>query len=363
MTRILIALALLHSVAARSLDLLKAAKWPNCESSEDELAPDGEECDEDCGKYAKREHLILYCHSWMCTECCDEWCMDKCDILRRRMERKKCYPCSDKSMWRSGWVKGDKHHSDGSHMNEDYCKDEHKKFKGKYEDLTWYEQQAMACSRGCEQCCEPDEDHDASFLQEGRAKACQRCIKKDEPVLESERRKSLETPRRHVDSSEEVRLAHEVAEEPTRYDEWVKKQHSRTSPRKEKKRDQRPWTSWRAERQQERSWRRHEATYVARELKTSRKTHRRSNSEDELEQPSSSREVLAEQPWYQQKADACSRGCKSCCILDEEDAVAFLQGGRLQACERCVRRNEKSWRKQDKQQQRRNKLKANLLSD
>ena len=117
-----------------------------------------------CSGTVKKEHTLVYCKSYMCTECCDHWCKEECDNLKEAMEEASC-SCEEEP----------KAHSDKS-----YCKTEEDDFEKEHKDLTWEEQQAMSCAQGCDQCCDPQADHaDKGFLfVQQRVSQCRSCMMK-----------------------------------------------------------------------------------------------------------------------------------------------------------------------------------------
>ena len=123
----------------------------------------GEDGENECSGIVKDEHTLVYCKSYMCSECCDHWCKEECDNLKEAMEEASC-SCEEEP----------KAHSDKS-----YCKTQDEEFEKEHEDLTWGEQQAMSCAQGCNECCSPQADHgDSGFLLlQQRARRCHSCVK------------------------------------------------------------------------------------------------------------------------------------------------------------------------------------------
>merc|ERR1719272_1705533 len=141
----------------------KKVHWPeDTETGDDcETADASEDCEPGCSGTLKREWIGVYCESFMCNECCDQWCKDECDNLYEKLEKEGCHVCDE---YNHETPSGGKN-ADGSHQSEDFCKDYKKDFKDEHKDLSWGEQQAMSCAQGCKQCCDPQADPEESLIQ------------------------------------------------------------------------------------------------------------------------------------------------------------------------------------------------------
>merc|ERR1719433_2525054 len=91
----------------------------------------------DCNKGSKALFSIKYCKSFTCDKCCDLWCKDKCDDMKKKMEKAGCSCEGDPK----------------AHTDKSFCEGKEKDFKSEHKDDAWEDKQAAACSRGCKACC------------------------------------------------------------------------------------------------------------------------------------------------------------------------------------------------------------------
>lgn len=148
--------------------LLRSAKhnkvnWPeDTETGDDcETSDASEDCEAGCKGTLKTEWVGVYCESFMCNECCDQWCLDECDNLYEKLEKDGCHVCDE---YDHETPSGGKN-AEGSHQDEQFCKDYKVDFKDDTKDLSWEEQHAMSCAEGCKQCCDPQGDPEESLIQ------------------------------------------------------------------------------------------------------------------------------------------------------------------------------------------------------
>ena len=101
----------------------------------------------DCSDIDKEQFETLYCKAYTCTDCCSEWCKDKCDGWKEKMEESNC-SCDTEPE---------------AHTSETHCDDEADDFHEEYKDDPWEARMARSCTLGCSECCKGDEA--SAFLQ------------------------------------------------------------------------------------------------------------------------------------------------------------------------------------------------------
>jgi len=114
--------------------------------------------DKKCSDNEQAKHDAIYCKSGTCTECCDLWCKDTCDASKEAMEADGC-KCAGPP---------------AAHVKASFCEDKAKKYKADHKDDKWETQMGVACSKGCEGCC--DQKGLQTFLQ--APEQCKLCMAK-----------------------------------------------------------------------------------------------------------------------------------------------------------------------------------------
>lgn len=134
----------------------------------------------ECSDIDKRQFDTLYCTAFTCTGCCSDWCKEKCDSWKEKMEEANCACDTDPE----------------AHTSDSYCDDEAETFHEDYKDDPWEARMSRSCTLGCKECCKSDaflmqivKKHEKKSRQSSaRLSACKKCTVKKEKELKREKK-------------------------------------------------------------------------------------------------------------------------------------------------------------------------------